>query len=89
MAVRPGDLNFLHVQAFVDDVMTVEEDELTAAMRWLAHVARIMVEPSGAAAVAGALQTGDALRESGGRPVVAVLSGGNIAPDAFARAVGA
>lgn len=76
MAVRPGALNFAHVQAFVDDVIVVTDDEIVDAARALWDVARIAIEPSGATSVAGALpRLADWTREG---PVVAVLSGGNI-----------
>lgn len=77
MAVRPGVLNFLHVQAFVDEVITVSDAEIVEAARALWDVARLAVEPSGATSVAGALpRAADWARQG---PVVAVLSGGNVA----------
>ncbi len=76
LAVRPGVLNFLHVQAFVDEVITVTEDEIVGAARLLWQAARLAVEPSGAAAVAGALHRLEAWTAEG--PVAAVLSGGNV-----------
>ncbi len=76
MAVRPGTINFAHVQAFVDDVVTVSDDAIVDAARVLWESARIAIEPSGAASVAGALPRLDVWRADG--PVVAVLSGGNV-----------
>ena len=52
LALRPGDLTFAHVQAFVDEVVTVSDDEIAAAVKWLFHEASLVAEPSGAAAVA-------------------------------------
>jgi threonine dehydratase len=82
LAVRPGDLTFAHVEAFVDEVITVEDAEIVEAMRVLAGQARLVAEPSGAVALAGLL------RQRCGRapevPVVAVISGGNVALDRFA-----
>jgi threonine dehydratase len=77
LPVRPGDLTFAHVQAFVDEIVTVDDDEIASAVVWLFQHAKLVVEPSGAASVA-------AVRKAGGRPApggiaVAVLSGGNIA----------
>jgi threonine dehydratase len=75
LAVRPGDITFAHLQALVDDVVTVSDDEIREAMRWLATNARVVAEPSGAAAVAGALR----LAPPGTEGVhVAVVSGGNL-----------
>jgi threonine dehydratase len=76
MAVRPGTLNFAHVQSFVDDVITVSDESIVDAARALWDTARIAIEPSGATSVAGALSR---LAEwSAQGPVVAVLSGGNV-----------
>jgi threonine dehydratase len=78
LTLRPGDLTFAHVQAFVDEVVTVDDRAMIAAVRWLFHEARVVAEPSGAAAVAAAL--------GAGQPgAVAVVSGGNVDADAFAR----
>ena len=76
MAVRPGVINFEHVQAFVDEVITVTDEAIVAAARTLWDAARIAVEPSGATSVAGALARLDEWSSRG--PVVAVLSGGNV-----------
>ncbi len=82
MAVRPGALNFLHVQAFVDEVVTVSDEQIIEAARVLWDAARIAIEPSGATAVAGAIPRLAAWADEG--PVVAILSGGNISLDALA-----
>jgi threonine dehydratase len=83
LPLRPGDLTFAHARALVDEVVTVDEDRLTEAVRHVAREARILVEPSGAASVAAVLQRyGSAAGVS--RPVVAILSGGNIALAQFA-----
>jgi len=79
LAVRPGDVTFAHVQAFVDEVMTVTDDQIKAAVRWLFSEASLVAEPSGAAAVAGALARGPAAGTS-----VAIISGGNVDPVAYA-----
>lgn len=85
MAVRPGVLNFLHVQAFVDEVITVSDAEIVDAARALWDVARLAVEPSGATSVAGALpRAADWAREG---PVVAVLSGGNVSLTTLAELI--
>src|SRR5580704_4222952 len=41
-----GELNFLHVRAFVDDILTVSEDEIRQAMRTLIQAAGLTAEPS-------------------------------------------
>jgi threonine dehydratase len=82
LAVRPGDLTFPHVQALVDDVVTIEDDAILDAVRWLFREAKLVVEPSGAITVAAAFAGAGGPLDG---PVVAVLSGGNVAPEAFAR----
>jgi threonine dehydratase len=72
MPVRPGDLTFAHAQAFVDDVVTVEDPQIIDAVLWLFTSAKIVAEPSGAATVAAAL--GGAAKGV----TVAIVSGGNI-----------
>jgi len=80
LAVRPGDLTFEHVQTLVDDVMTVSDEQITSAVRWLFREASLVAEPSGAAAVAGALASGS----SSAGVSVAIVSGGNVEPAAYA-----
>jgi threonine dehydratase len=76
MAVRPGNLNFAHVRQFVDRLVTVEDAEIAAAVRWLFERAKIVAEPSGAATVAAALRA-DARYDP---TIVAIVSGGNLDP---------
>jgi threonine dehydratase len=78
-----GELTFPHIQAYVDDIVTVTEDEMLDAIRRLARQARLVAEPGGAAAVAAALYRDAAelgVTAAAGQPVVAVLSGGNVDP---------
>jgi threonine dehydratase len=71
-----GDLNFLHVRAFVDDILTVTEDEIRQAMRTLLHSARLTPEPSGAATTAAMFFHQEDLLPY--RKAVVVMSGGNV-----------
>jgi threonine dehydratase len=78
-----GELNFPHIQAYVDDIVTVSEDEMLDAIRRLARQARLIAEPGGAVAVAAALYRDASelgITSATEQPVVAVLSGGNIDP---------
>jgi threonine dehydratase len=74
LAVEVGAVPFAHHQAYIDDVVTIPDEELRDAMRFLLDRMKLVVEPSGAITVA-ALMTGAAKTRG---PVVAVLSGGNI-----------
>jgi threonine dehydratase len=84
-----GELTFAHMRALVDDIVTVTEAELVAAVRGLAVGARLVAEPGGAAAVAAALfRSADELgltSQDISKPLVAVLSGGNIDPTLLAE----
>jgi len=60
----------------VDELVLVSEDEIATGFRFLYGRAKLACEPAGAAAVA-ALMAGKA----GGHTVVAVVSGGNVAPE--------
>ncbi|GIE95905.1 threonine ammonia-lyase [Paractinoplanes rishiriensis] len=82
---RPGDLPFAHVSKMVDDVVTVTDEDLSAALLVLLERHKMVVEPAGGAAVA-ALLTG-AYRPPADGPVVAVLSGGNIDPMLLLRVI--
>jgi threonine dehydratase len=70
------DLTLAHVQAYVDDVVTVDEEEISRAMLLLLERAKAVVEPAGAVSLAAIL----AGKVPGSGPAVAVLSGGNVDP---------
>jgi threonine dehydratase len=71
-----SELTLQHAQAYVDEVVTVDEEEISQAMLLLIERAKAVVEPSAATALAAVL----AGRIRGNGPVVAVLSGGNVDP---------
>ncbi|MBB6142313.1 threonine dehydratase [Silvibacterium bohemicum] len=73
-----GELNFLHVRAFVDDILTVTEDQIRQAMRTL-YAGGLTPEPSGAVTTAAVLFHQTELLPY--RKVVAILSGGNVEPE--------
>ncbi len=77
-----GPLPFEHLREFLDEVVTVSEEEIAEAMRALAHRARLVIEPSGAAAMAAHL-AGRLGQPAGDDARVVILSGGNIDPDRF------
>jgi threonine dehydratase len=78
-----GVRNFAHIQAFVDDIITVTESEIRAAMRAILAATRLVPEPSGAVATAALLFHTDKLPEF--RTAVAVVSGGNVDPALLAQ----
>jgi threonine dehydratase len=73
-----GAINFEHIRKFVDDIVTVSEEEIREATRRLSMNPRTVAEPSGAVSVAGFLFHGKELPAA--TVHVAVISGGNIEP---------
>jgi threonine dehydratase len=73
-----GAINFEHIRAYVDDIVTVTEDEIRAAMRALCANRKTLAEPSGAVAAAAFFFHADRLPHTNLN--VAVVSGGNIDP---------
>jgi threonine dehydratase len=85
MPVRPGDITFEHVRRFVDKVVTVDDAAISRAALWLFHEAKLVVEPSGAATVAAVLWPGEGSPVADKtKKIVAILSGGNVAPETLA-----
>ena len=77
MTVRPGDLTFEHVKAFVDQIVTVADADMVRAIKWLYRNARIVVEPSGSVTTA-AVMLGLGNIDPAKGPIVAIISGGNV-----------
>ena len=71
---RVGPLTLEHVRKYVDDVVLVSDEEILSTTRHLILKEKLVVEPSGAAALA-AVMSGKLKLPKG--PVVAILSGGN------------
>jgi threonine dehydratase len=84
LAVRVGTVPFAHHEAFVDEVVTVEDGPLRRAVRFLVDRAKLVAEPSGAITVAALLE--GAVSPQG--PTVLVLSGGNVEWADLARLLG-
>jgi threonine dehydratase len=80
-----GEINFEHISQYVDNIITVSEDEIRAAVRKLALDAKLIVEPSGAVSFAAFLFHADQLPATGNNAVV--ISGGNIAPESLAEII--
>ncbi|MCF8540375.1 MAG: threonine ammonia-lyase [Aurantimicrobium sp.] len=79
----PGTLNFEIIQATVDEVVTVSDDDTARALVMLLERAKLVVEPAGAVAAAAIL----AGKVKGTGKTVAILSGGNIDPMLLQRIV--
>jgi threonine dehydratase len=75
-----GAPNFELIQRYVDDIVTVSDDAIVAAMRGIWETMKIVVEPSGAVPYAAVVEGRVDLR---GRRVGLVLTGGNVDLDAL------
>ncbi len=80
---KPGRLNFEIIKDTVDEVVTVDDDDIARAMLVLLERAKLVVEPAGAVGVA-AILTG---KISASGMTVVVLSGGNIDPLVMERVI--
>jgi len=81
---RPGRLAWQVASPLVDEVVTVTDQQLVTAMRWAFERLKLVLEPSGACALA-VLLAGSV--DVTGLRVGAILSGGNIDADRFAALI--
>jgi threonine dehydratase len=75
-----GAPNFAFVQRYVDDVVTVSEEGIIAAMRALWETMKIVVEPSGAVPYGAVIEE---KIDGRGKRVALILTGGNVDLDAL------
>jgi len=75
MAKKPGELTFAHTQKYVDEMVLVSEEEIIKTVLSLLERAKLVVEPSGAAALAAMIHGRTAIQ---GKKVAALVSGGNV-----------
>ena len=81
---RPGERNFAAVREFVDEIVTVSDDDIARAIVLLLERAKLVVEPAGASGVAAMIA--GKVKPTG--PTAVVLSGGNIDPLLLQRVIG-
>jgi threonine dehydratase len=81
---RPGSRNLQVVRDYVDEVITVDDDEIASAIVFMLERAKLVVEPAGAVGVAAMIAR--KLQVSG--TTATVLSGGNIDPLLLQRVIG-
>lgn len=72
---KPGELTLSIINKFVDEMVTVSDDEIAESILLLLERTKMIVEPAGAAALAAALNHKTDLT---GKRAICVLSGGNI-----------
>ena len=79
-----GQRTFAHLRALLDRVVTVTEAEIADAVRLGATEARLVLEPSGALALAAMrFRAAEAGLADAAGPVVAIASGGNVDPERY------
>ena len=80
----PGDVTYAMAKRFVDDVVTVSEDEIAAAILALIEKQKLIAEGAGAVSVAAAMFGRLPIE---GRKTVCVVSGGNIDVNILSRVI--
>ena len=75
-----GTINFDIIQKYVDDVITISDDDIFPMMKFFFERMKIAVEPTGAVAPAAVMR--NVLKLSGKR-IGAIISGGNVDPNLF------
>jgi threonine dehydratase len=75
-----GEPNFPIIQRYVDDIVTVNEEAITTAMRTIWETMKIIIEPSAAVPYAAILER---KIDIGGKRVGIILTGGNVDLDAL------
>ncbi|MBP6684353.1 MAG: threonine ammonia-lyase [Leucobacter sp.] len=81
---RPGERNFAAVREYVDEIVTVSDDDIARAIVLLLERAKLVVEPAGASGVAAMIA--GKVKPTG--PTSVILSGGNIDPLLLQRVIG-
>ena len=90
---RTGQRTFPLIQKYVDDIVTVEEEEIANAVLLLLEREKMLAEGAGAAALAALVNHripglhNSLSRDNGGKKVIAVISGGNIDVTLLARII--
>ena len=80
---NPGELTLAHVAKYVDEIVTVSEEDIARAVLLLVERAKQVVEPSGAAGLAALLSGAGLYTE----PAVVLLCGGNVDPLLLSRII--
>jgi len=81
-----GEIPFEHIYKYVDDIVTVTEQEIKQTVKMLLMQGRVLAEPSGAVTSAAWLFQRDKLPPA--KKAAAVVSGGNIAPEILKEILG-
>jgi len=77
-----GTLNFEIIQRYVDDVITIKDEDIFPMMKFFLERMKIIVEPTGAVAPAAVMTNRSNIT---GKKICAVISGGNVDPNLLQR----
>jgi len=83
----PGELTFEFCMKYVDDIVTVTDDEIATAILSLMEQQKLMAEGAGVVAVAAAMRLGEPKLPIKGKKVCAIVSGGNIDMNILSRVI--
>ena len=81
---HPGDITYQLVEQYVDEIVTVSEDEIAAAILALIEKQKVIAESAGAVSVAAVLFHKLPVE---GKKVVCIVSGGNIDVNILSRVI--
>ncbi|WP_078596011.1 threonine ammonia-lyase [Evansella clarkii] len=84
MAKKPGDLTFAHTKKYVDDLVLVSEADIANSVAFMAERAKLVVEPSGAAATAALLSGRVNIKD---KKTVVMVSGGNVSFELYHKLI--
>jgi len=79
-----GELNFEIILRFVDDVITIKDDDILPMMKFFLQRMKIVVEPTGAVAPAAVMKNSGGLK---GKKICAIISGGNADPEILRKTI--
>jgi threonine dehydratase len=80
----PGKMTFDMVQRYVDEIVTVDENEIASAILFLLEKVKTVSEGAGAVSVAAIMNK---LSNCNGKKIVAIVSGGNIDVNILSRII--
>ncbi len=79
-----GPINFAIIEKYVDDIITIKDEDVFPMMKFFFERMKIVVEPTGAVAPAAVMKNELHIR---GKKICALISGGNIDPDLLKKII--
>ena len=88
MSNTPGNITFAINRKLIGDGITASDEEVATAVRYAFNELKLVVEPGGAIGLASLLAGKlDGIVDIRGKTVVAILSGGNVDPEMYAKLI--